>query len=66
MKYRELFLLPDWALQSGWHRQWLYSFGVVRSTESSQGRKILSVCCVNIRYDLGGRARVLEVTQRVC
>ena len=57
------FLLPDWALQSGWHRQWLYSLGVVRSTESSQARKILSLCCVNIRYDLGGRARVLEVTQ---
>jgi len=39
MKYRELLVLPDWALQSGWHRQWLYGYGVVRSTESSQARK---------------------------
>jgi hypothetical protein len=59
------FLLPHWALQSGSHRQWLYSFGVVRSTESSQATKILSVCCVNIRYDLGGRARVLHITQSI-
>ena len=63
---QRIFLLSDWALQRGSHHQWLYSFGVVRSTENSQARKILSLCGVNIRYDLGGRARVLEVTQRVC
>jgi hypothetical protein len=49
----KIFLLPDWALQSGRHHQSLCSFGVVRSTASNQARKMLSLCCMNIRYELG-------------